>query len=124
MQGAFKVSKRTERSHFLTFNRMRLHGYLICACTLQIVVIVTYLLCPGCLGRDLLLLIGSYLCLLPFYFYLFIFFRAAPMAYESSQTRGELELQLPVCTTAIAAPDRSASVTYITAHGNTRSLTH
>ena len=31
----------------------------------------------------------------PKFFFLFLLFRAAPAAYESSQARGQIELQLP-----------------------------
>ena len=47
---------------------------------------------------------------------------AKPVAYEISQARGWLELQLLAYPTATAMPD--LSVTYTLAHGKARSLTH
>ena len=43
---------------------------------------------------------------------------------EVPRLRVQLELQLLAYTTAIATWDQSCSVTYTTAHGNARSLTH
>ena len=53
-------------------------------------------------------------------------FRATPEAYGSSQARSRSELQLLACAIAAAKQDLSQamSVTYTTARGNTRSLTH
>ena len=39
---------------------------------------------------------------------IFLFFRAVPRAYGSSQARGQSELQLPAYTTATAMPDPSS----------------
>ena len=39
--------------------------------------------------------------------FIYLFLRATPAACGSSQARVELELQLPACTTASAAPDPS-----------------
>ena len=58
---------------------------------------------------------------------LFLLFRAAIVAYRSSQASElgvESELQLPAYATVIAPQDPSLSVTYTTAQGNTGSLTH
>ena len=54
----------------------------------------------------------------------FGFFRAAPVAYGGSQAMGRIRAVVPAYATARAVPDPSWSVTYITAHSNTRSLTH
>ena len=40
-------------------------------------------------------------------FFFFPPFRAAPTAYEGSQARGQIELQLPACTTATAMQNPS-----------------
>ena len=57
------------------------------------------------------------------FIYSFIcFFRATPAAYGSSQV--ELELQVPAYTTATRIWDPSRTVTYTTAQGDARSLTH
>ena len=47
-----------------------------------------------------------------------------PRHVEVSRRGVESELQLPAYARATAAWDPSASVTYTTAHGNARSLTH
>ena len=39
-----------------------------------------------------------------FCIYVFIFFRAAPLAYGNSQAKNELELHMPVYDTAMATP--------------------
>lgn len=48
---------------------------------------------------------------LPFYFFFFFFFpflsKATPAAYESSWAKGQIELHLPVYTTATATPGLS-----------------
>ena len=54
---------------------------------------------------------------------IYLFIRATPTAYGSSQARGQVELQLPAYGTATAMWDPSL-VTYTTAHSNTGSLTH
>ena len=57
---------------------------------------------------------------------LFLFFRAAPVAYGSTLARRlgvKLELYLWFYTTATATPDRASSAIYVAAHSNTRSLT-
>ena len=54
-----------------------------------------------------------------FGFYLFIFFRAAPVAYGSSQARGQIGAIAAGLFNAIAMPDLSVSVTY-TAAGHAR----
>ena len=46
-------------------------------------------------------------CVSFFFFFFFGSFRAAPVAYGSSQARGQLELQLQAYTTATAMPDPS-----------------
>ena len=59
-------------------------------------------------------------------FVFFFSFRAAPLAYGSSQDRGQKssELQLLAYATATAMLDLSLICDYTTAHGNARSLTH
>ena len=53
-----------------------------------------------------------------------ICFLGPPVAYEVPRLGVEWELQLPAYTTATAVPNESVSVTYTTAHGNAKSLTH
>ena len=62
--------------------------------------------------------------LLPNFIYLFIFLGPHPWHMEVPRVGVEWELQLLAYTTATAMPDHRPSVTYITAHGNARSLTH
>ena len=60
-------------------------------------------------------------------FFCFFLFRGTPAAYGSSQAprlRVKSELQLLAYTTATATRDLSQVCDYITAPGNTRSLTH
>ena len=59
------------------------------------------------------------------YCFLFVFclFGVHLWHTEVPGLRAELELQLPVYTTATATPDPAASVTFTTAHSNARSLT-
>ena len=53
-------------------------------------------------------------------------FRATPMAYGSSQSRGRIGAAAATYATATAMPDptQATFVTYTTAYGNTRSLNH
>ena len=55
---------------------------------------------------------------------IFIFVIFCSTAYGGSQARVESELQLLAYATATATQDRAVSVTYTTAHGKARSLTH
>ena len=45
-----------------------------------------------------------------FLFFVFLLFRAAPVAYGSSQARGQIGAQLLVCATATAPPDLSCNL--------------
>ena len=58
--------------------------------------------------------------------FLFIYLFSGPhlQHMEAPRLGVKSELQLPTYTTATATWDRVSSVTYITAHGTTRSLTH
>ena len=55
--------------------------------------------------------------------FLFFAFRAAPGTYGSSQSRGQIRATAAGHSHSNSGI-RAASVTYITAHGNTRSLTY
>ena len=58
-------------------------------------------------------------------FFFFWLFRAAPMAYGSSQARGGIRATAAGHTaTATGCQIRAVSVIYTTAYGNTGSLTH
>jgi len=57
-------------------------------------------------------------------FYFIFIFMATPVAYGGSQARAPIELRMPPYAIAMATLDRAASVTYATAYGNDRSLTH
>ena len=60
-----------------------------------------------------------------FYYFIFLVFRTAPVAYGSSQARGSN--QSHSCQPTPQPQQRrirAASVTYTIAHGNTRSLIH
>ena len=61
-----------------------------------------------------------------FVFWVFFFlFRAAPMAYRSSQARDRIGATAPgLCHSHSKARSKIMSATYTTAHGNARSLTH
>ena len=60
-----------------------------------------------------------------FFFFLFFFlFRAAPVAYGSSQPRGWVKAAAEACATATGARIQATSVTYAAAYSNTGSLTH
>ena len=59
-----------------------------------------------------------------FFFFFFGFLGLHPWHIEVSRLGVELELQLPIYTTATAMPDLRHVVTYTIADGNTRSLTH
>ena len=53
------------------------------------------------------------------YLFIYLFFRADPMAYRVPRLGAEEELQLPAYATATAV-----SAMHTTAHGNAGSLTH
>ena len=57
-----------------------------------------------------------------FSFFFFLLFRAAPVAYGSSQARGRIRAAASSLHQATAMPDPNQSVTYTTAHGNTGSF--
>ena len=57
--------------------------------------------------------------------FVFLLFRAAPLAYESSQARGPIgATAASLCHSHSQSRIQAASTTYTTAHSNTRSLTH
>ena len=58
------------------------------------------------------------------YFCLFAFSRAAPAAYGGSQARGQIGAAAAGRSHGNARRYEHVSVTYATAHGNARSLTH
>ena len=62
------------------------------------------------------------LCFALFYFFVFLGLNSQHM--EVPRLGVQLDLQLPAYTTATATRIQAASVTYITAHDNSGSLTH
>ena len=58
-------------------------------------------------GEDVTVKLGHYLEKCVFFFFFPLLFRAALVAYGSSQAGVELELQLPAHTTVTATPDLS-----------------
>jgi len=64
------------------------------------------------------------LLLLLLFLLLLLLFRATPTAYGDSQARGQIEAVAAGYTTATECQVQASSVTYTTAHGNARSLTH
>ena len=57
-----------------------------------------------------------------YFFIYFYFFRATPAAFESSQTRGSIQLELQLLASTIATTTQDPS--HVMAYSNVRSLTH
>ena len=57
-------------------------------------------------------------------FFFFAFFRASPIAYGGSQARGQIGTTAEPISQPQQPRIQAVSATYITAHGNARSLTH
>ena len=58
-------------------------------------------------------------------FFFFVFFRVTPMAYGDSQARGIIRAVAGQPTPELQQRGiRAATLTFTTAHGNARSLTH
>ena len=59
-----------------------------------------------------------------FLFFFVLFFRVTPEAYGSSQARGQIEAAAAGLSHGHSGTASEPRLTYTTAHGNTRSLTH